>query len=226
MIPSTQIDFSLMSSSYGFTLLFLSLALRSHSPALTLHMTHLILRHSPFLGLPGVDIFLTSNAEAFCTWLGLDYARWHQRRMANEEETWSWLTEVAEDSVLARAWKELAIPREDIKLTGQKVKSVDVDRFVKWLRSPRSKWYDRDAVIAAAEVDEARLVDSAVVVRILDPEHASPLDARAMQALAHWGKAEEYDKIVEERRIVAREVRSRQKRRGVASHSVEKGGVD
>ena len=134
--------------------------------------------------------------------------------MANDEEVWRWLTEVDDDSIMGRAWNELAVPKK-VKVTTHKAKSGSSNRFIKWLRS-RSKWYQPEPAVSAVAVEgtEARVSDfTDSVVKVLDPENPTPLDAGAIIALVSWGRSKEYGEMVEERRVVARELKARQKPR-------------
>lgn len=220
MIPPERLHFPLVSTSFGSTILLLSTALRVISQSLTLDMTHLVLRQSPFVGLPAVDVFLTSDATCFCTWTGLDYTRW-TRGMGSEEEAWKWMTEVEPDSIMGRAWGRLARPRDRTKQDEKRGKPGDLDRFIKWLRSPRSKWYDPNTIILRPkEVPQDSQIGAAVKPTLLDPVRPKLLESRAVAALKHWGKMEEYERGMEERRAVAREMAGRQRKRVEAREKV------
>ena len=211
MIPASQIPFTLLLTSYSSTTLLLAMALRVISPSLTMHSTHLVLRHSPFAGLPAVDVTLAHDPQTFCAWSGLDLDRWNAGWMASEEDSWRWLTEVSEESILGRAWKRLAQLRDRGTQHSNGSKAVR-DRFVEWLRSEESKWFD-PAVEPIPSTPNPELSTDATL-NIVDPESPAPLDRRAMQALVYWGKTEEYEKGVEQRRVVAARVGARQRRRG------------
>ncbi len=43
--------------------------------------------------------------------------------MSTEIDAWSWLTDVEENSVIGRAWKRLARPRENARVSGHKGKT-------------------------------------------------------------------------------------------------------
>lgn len=216
MIPHEQIEFAVVSTSYGSTILLLATVLRVISRSITLHMTHLVLRHNPFFGLPTIDVSLTSDIEAFCLWTGLDYAKWKEGPMPTEVDSWKWLTDVDANSLLGKAWKRLARPREQAKLTTHKGKPGDLERFIKWLRSTDCKWFDPDETPAPVSLTSSTSSSTSEVnPNLLDPENPSPLDPRAVCALQYWGKVEEYEESVERRRNLAREIAERQKRKVV-----------
>lgn len=95
LVPPSHHHFTVYYTSFGYALMLLAVGIRRISRSLTLHMTHLSLRHSPFFGLPYVDVELTKDARAFADWLGLDYARWFEG-FANARELWEWMTDVSE----------------------------------------------------------------------------------------------------------------------------------
>jgi hypothetical protein len=114
--------------------MLLAVGIRRISRSLTLHMTHLSLRHSPFFGLPYVDVELTKDAREFADWLGLDYARWFEG-FANERELWEWMTDVsagnnAETGVEADA---------GVNVEGANVGDTD-ERLERWIKQdPRTR---------------------------------------------------------------------------------------
>ena len=201
-------------------------------------MTHLILRHSPYFGLPAIDIFLTSDSARFASWTGLDHSRWYASRFATEREVWDWLTAVEPDSLLGRGWKRLARPHvsRDVAAPGHKrqVKGGALNRFFDYLREPGSQWAQTTDPTTPTKADEVPPLSPSATSTwsstfsdidqnptALDPEHPVPLDGRAQAALEYWGKTDEYAKELEVRKTKAREIAESRRRKAVARETLE-----
>ncbi|WVF69571.1 hypothetical protein IAT40_004349 [Kwoniella sp. CBS 6097] len=156
-------------ASYSATGVLLGRIVRHMSKNFTLHLTHFVLRHHPFEGLPAVDVTLTSCPSALTAWLGLDYDQWLKEGegWSEERELFKWMTEVKEDSMLGPTLKRLGLTsrRDPNEETGKRKKRADyADRFYDWLRT-ESKW----AAPAVADGD--------VTTPIVTPTPLSPSPA-------------------------------------------------
>lgn len=127
--------------------------------------------------------------------------------MKTEEDAWRWLTEVEDGSIVGQAWKRLATPSDRVKQDKRRGKVGDLDRFVKWLRSPESKWFDQDkdtetkpVTPATSAITQNELASSTSTVstvssdvmipnpNLIDPEKPNELDPRAVDALITGGE--------------------------------------
>ncbi|WVQ98278.1 hypothetical protein IAU59_005401 [Kwoniella sp. CBS 9459] len=241
-------------ASYSSTGVLLGRIVRHLSKSFTLHLTHFVIRHNPFPGLPSVDVTLTSSPSALTAWLGLDYDRWAKEgeHWSEEKQLFEWMTDVKDDSVLGPTLKRLGptVRRDPNEETGKRKRRADyADRFYNWLRT-ESKW----AAPAFTKTDEQIEDPSAAHTPISSTPIGTPadlearttqgrtvslgdffsqsaeqpgittagsplpafyvnldpaprlLDPAAQAALDHWGKKEEYDRIVAMRREAARDV--------------------
>ncbi|WWC86680.1 uncharacterized protein L201_001557 [Kwoniella dendrophila CBS 6074] len=143
-VPPENLEFNLMMSSYSSTGLLLGRVLRTLSRSFTLHLTHLIVRHSPYFGIPPIDITLTTSATEFCEWLGLDYQVWkHEgQTWVNESDLWRWMTTAKEDSIAGQAIKRMAKKSRspvNEEFGGKRRRRADfADRFYDWLQNDSS----------------------------------------------------------------------------------------
>ncbi|KAK8847599.1 hypothetical protein IAR55_005458 [Kwoniella newhampshirensis] len=306
-VPPYSFHFIHFTSAYSSTALLIGRIIRTLSPCLTLHLTQLAIRHSPFFGLKPIDVTLTTSPEALCAWLGLDWERWSSEGdgWKDERQFWDWVTtphkfqhpddsnvgessgleaEGESETLVERALRRMARKQRQKKgdqTNSRGKRNHTVDQFFDWLRTD-SKWAEVDdtpsesiastiptpvredgVVVKAAEIatriedlaitpDTSTLGDhtaseksvissstpnpiqasstSALSIlaqstssgststttdnpAFLDPENPFPLDSLADAALDSWGKRAEYDRILEERREVARDVAERQVRR-------------
>ncbi|WVQ79851.1 hypothetical protein IAT38_001951 [Cryptococcus sp. DSM 104549] len=155
LVPPTSVDFITFTSSYSGTVLIIGHILRLLSPALTLHLTHLVIKHLPFPGVPNVEVALCDDPERLCEWMGWDYGRWVRdgEGWVEERELWEWVVDVEAGSragdVLERMAGSKSRKKEDTEekegKVGKeakpgKVKRASVkDRFYEWLRI-ESRW--------------------------------------------------------------------------------------
>nr|ODN89569.1 hypothetical protein L203_02282 [Cryptococcus depauperatus CBS 7841] len=85
LVAPKNFDFIFFTSSYAGTSVLLGRALKFYSRSLTLHLTHVSFRHSPFFGIQPVEIIFTEDPAEFCKWLGMDYRRWLEEGLK-----WRW----------------------------------------------------------------------------------------------------------------------------------------
>ncbi|WRT64560.1 uncharacterized protein IL334_001492 [Kwoniella shivajii] len=139
--PSENLAFYHLMASYSSTGLLLGRFVRLLSHSFTLHLTHLIVRHGPFFGLPSIDVTLTTSPTDFCKWLGLDYDVWKTQGDAwnEEKDLWIWLTNVEEDSLAGQAISRIVAKKRsssnDPKEGKRKKRADFADRFYEWLRN-------------------------------------------------------------------------------------------
>ncbi|WWD07423.1 hypothetical protein V865_005521 [Kwoniella europaea PYCC6329] len=145
LVSPESFYFNHLMSSYSSTGVLLGRVLRQLSRSFTLHLTHLVVRHSPYFGIPPIDITLTTSPEEFCDWLGLDYEIWKKEgeSWVTEVDFWKWMTNAREDSPAAQAIKRMsARSRSTINegLSKKRRKRADfADRFYEWLQK-ESEW--------------------------------------------------------------------------------------
>lgn len=138
LVAPVEFDFYVFVTSYSSTILLLATALRRLSQSFTLHNNNFTIKHSPFLGQPGVEIVLCRDAKAFAVWLGLDYERWARHDFGSPEAMYTWITDVPEDSVVAEAWRRLARSKVREKSVAHIKKIPELDDFYVFLRT--TKW--------------------------------------------------------------------------------------
>ncbi|WWC68166.1 uncharacterized protein I206_102089 [Kwoniella pini CBS 10737] len=156
-----NIHFHYMMSSYSSTGLLLGRLVRHYSKNLTLHLTHLIIRHSPYPGISPIDVTLTSSPEEFCKWFGLDYQAWQdagENGWAEIEDLWKWLTNVSDDSIAAQAIRKITYRRNrpsiNDELAGKRKKRSEfADGLYDWLNL-QPKWTSE----VSEENQEAQIV--------------------------------------------------------------------
>lgn len=95
-------------------------------------MVGLLIRHSPYPLIPGIDVQLTPSAIELCSFLGLDMEVWKQG-FETELECWEWLTQVKQGGMLEVAYKKMVRPRA-VRQKGHKKKAGGLDAFVDFLR--------------------------------------------------------------------------------------------
>jgi hypothetical protein len=140
LVPPSHHHFTVYYTSFGYALMLLAVGVRRISRSLTLHMTHVSLRHSPFFGLPYVDVELTKDARDFADWLGLDYARWFEG-FANERELWEWMTDVSEGEGQGESQPEQPSVDVEAEVSSDEAHEGDTDeRLERWMRQdPRTR---------------------------------------------------------------------------------------
>ncbi|WVW78203.1 hypothetical protein I302_100154 [Kwoniella bestiolae CBS 10118] len=146
LVSPESFAFNHLMSSYSSTGVLLGRVLRQLSRSFTLHLTHLVVRHSPYFGIPPIDITLTTSPAEFCDWLGLNYKVWKDEgdRWENEADFWKWMTTAREGSPAAQATNKVAMRTRTVTDEGstnkKRRKRADfADRFYDWLRS-ESQW--------------------------------------------------------------------------------------
>ena len=86
------------------------------------------------------------------------------------------------------------------------MKSGDLDRFIQWLGSIECQWFDPNAEIVSIPIKvEGQGNEDLSTTRLLDPDRPIPLDGRARSALEYWDREGEYNKVLEETRVIARD---------------------
>lgn len=105
LVPTPALPLAHMTLSHSSLLLGYSVRLISQS--LTLHHTHLILRHYPFATLPPIDLILSHSAAHICQWLGLSYVKWSNGTFRTVADYFAWLADVDEHSLLGGAWRKM-----------------------------------------------------------------------------------------------------------------------
>ncbi|OCF33825.1 hypothetical protein I316_04537 [Kwoniella heveanensis BCC8398] len=144
LVKFQYLDFYHDMASYSSTGVLLGRIVRHLSKSFTLHLTHIVVRHSPFSGIAPVGVTLTTSPSALAAWLGLDYKKWVEQGegWSEEKQLFEWMTNVDEDSILVPALQRLSITarRDANEETGKRKKRADyADRFYDWLRTD-SKW--------------------------------------------------------------------------------------
>ncbi|ORY20828.1 hypothetical protein BCR39DRAFT_554683 [Naematelia encephala] len=244
LLPRYQVPFARLALSFAITPMLLALILRSISRSLTLHRAEIVLRHAPFVGVPGIDIALTSDPRAFCDWLGLNYTTWLETEFTHEHDLWEWLVDTEPDSLAGGALKRLGTEWETIKLNPEIARARKrakggpsaSARFIDWLKRPESNWYSPSPIPTAVPATQPQSEEHAIPTtpetitsssetstpnNLIDPDHPKQLSDRAKAAVVFWGKLEEYEKELASRLVTARELASNQRRRIEARHRKE-----
>ena len=129
-------DFRLFIGSDGLNSIIIGHAVKSISGKLFLQEEKLVLRHAAIDEVPHIVLILTEDVRELCDWLGLDYARWLEG-FVNEEEHWRWATKTPERSVIWYAWRRLGWKHQHgynppFEL---KTRTVEMVRFYAWLQT-------------------------------------------------------------------------------------------
>ncbi|OCF58571.1 hypothetical protein L486_03058 [Kwoniella mangroviensis CBS 10435] len=175
LVSPESFDFNHLMSSYSSTGVLLGRVLRQLSKSFTLHLTHLVVRHLPYFGIPPIDITLTSSPEEFCEWLGLDYQKWKTEgeSWVTEVDFWKWMTDAREDSPAAQAIRRMAARSKstiDEGLSKKRRKRADfADRFYEWLQK-ESDWAPRIETGDAATLPRDSVPPSPAPLPTLGPD--------------------------------------------------------
>lgn len=162
-------DFRLFIQSYSMTSVILGQGVKACSPKLFLQEERLVLRHIAIDEVSPIVLILTTDVQALCTWLGVDYNRW-SRGFANEEEYWRWTVTVPERSVLWWSWRRLAKRHRDgyQATIDPKRRNAEVPRFYVWLQTTEHApppelqrgSEDKDILVGASTAEAAKTVTS------------------------------------------------------------------
>ncbi|WVR04812.1 hypothetical protein IAU60_001824 [Kwoniella sp. DSM 27419] len=239
LVRPDQVAFTHFMTSYSSSGVLTGRILRKLSNDLTLHLTHLAVRQSPYFGLPAVEVRLTNNPRSLCEWLGLDYTKWFNNgsNWQDEKEYWAWLTNCSEDSLAGVAFHHMV--QEGARRSNEAVldnppprsqlkRRADIaDRFYIWLRSEAS--WARTSTPSSTRIGPADVVQvsSGPAEYVADTSSGKGtqsdsfqpkmLDRFASEALMHWGQETVYQEGVQNRRtavlLQARRIQEKQERR-------------
>ena len=208
LILPDRLEFSLLTASYGTTLVILSTIVKIMAPALTLHLSHLGVKYTPYPGLATIKIPLTTDPTQLCEWFGLDYEVWKATRFETEIELWKWLIAVPEGTILHDGYNRIvdgqaSSPDDAPKNHRKKVGGWEA--FKIWLQtSPESK-FSRAPIMAKTEktVDSDAANTETPAIALIDPENPAYLNSRAKEAIDKWGARDSFDKSMKESKEAA-----------------------
>ncbi|ORX34057.1 hypothetical protein BD324DRAFT_658098 [Kockovaella imperatae] len=206
-VPSSTASFALLSTSYGDSLVVLSYALKILCPSFSLSSTQFNLKHSPFSGIPPIQVQLTTDPVPFCKWLGVDYDKWQATTFADNHELWEWLTNVEPSSILGTIWIKLAAPRKEdhdkdfetgdgTPVIRNHVRKISgVAKFLKWLRRPDSHWVKLAVECEAAKLGESTINPSSCddTARSVASAEPSPISTSVEQLILDPGSPSPLD---------------------------------